>query len=171
MAIWFLQAQYKLMVEVYTYVSCECKSEYFWEYNRYYFVFFHWEINFHEFHARSDFPDFKLKPPDWKTLQVQLISLSFHSKHDKEKQKLCFMFSLTEMPGEFKGLKAATVWPSAYLSPSAAEQQPTSLWRPQGLKRQLWPIYGCLTFFPSRPYYSFPTHLSFPFEGSPPAHP
>ena len=92
---------------------------------------------------------------------VLSITLSFHSKHDKEKQKLCFMFSLTETPGEFKGLQAATVWPSA------AEQQPTTLRRPQGLKRQPWPIYGCLTFFPSRPCFSFPTHLSFPYRGNP----
>lgn len=74
------------------------------------------------------------------------------------------MFSLKAMASEFKGLKAVTVWPSAYLSPSAAEQQPTMLQRPQGLKRQLWPIYGRLTFFPSRLCYSFPTHLSFPFK-------
>lgn len=47
------------------------------------------------------------------------------------------------------------------------EVQTTTLRRPHTLKRQLWPIYDRLTFFPSKPCYSLPSLLSFTLQEQP----
>lgn len=75
----------------------------------------------------------------------------------------CFL----KRPAEFKSLKSVTLRPFIYLCTSAAEEQPTKPWGSLGCKRKLCP-FTAVTFFPSRQFSSFLSHLSLFFKGSPP---
>lgn len=88
-------------------------------------------------------PDFPLITPDW-----------------EENQQLGFMFlpNWDTRRGQRSGVSECVT----LLLPLSHRLQ-----RPTRLKKQLWPIYGFLRFFPSRPRCSFPSHLSFPLQVQP----